>query len=315
MIHHHILVLMFSPSCRITPPEYDLPAPISESYQLLKRQGRPHWARHASSSSPRKQVKKGFFNTRTRRKGKPAVSLTLWKAQHNRLSIVHRSSVGSILIASSAQLRVEDDGRSGGENCFDTQQEKHDTGLAKSSCNPLKIKITTILHIIAIQWQWTEQLNGKAIDSFWSKPSLRLAKGSAVAGFIPIHNQPTLPQDSSDLENQIRMILFFFIVSFHRQFQVFHGYEVELTVQSFTQTCFLSSFFVGSVTQLLASGDLRQVKRFKLNLWNRDFAIETNCKNMCIAHIFAHCAINISQLWKSTKDESDAWIDLLRLPI
>ena len=30
----------------------------------------------------------------------------------------------------------------------------------------------------------------------------------------------------------------FFNVSFHRQFQVFHGYEVELTVQSFTPNLF-----------------------------------------------------------------------------
>ena len=169
--------------------------------------------------------------------------------------------------------------------------------------------------MITIQWQWTDQLNGKAVDNFWSKSSLRQAKGSAVAGLIPIHNQPTLSQDCSRLENQIRMILAFSIYHFIASFRFFTAIKWNWPSRVLAQTCFWSSFFVGSVTQLLASGDLRQVKRFKLNLGNRDFAIETNCKNMCIAHIFAHCAINTSQLWKSTKDESDAWIDLLRLPI
>ena len=98
MIHQHTLVLMFSPSYRITPPEYDLPAPISESYQLLKRQGRPHWARHASSSSPRKQVGKGFFNTRTRRKGRPAFKSPTQLA-FDRSSILGGRSVRSLLPA------------------------------------------------------------------------------------------------------------------------------------------------------------------------------------------------------------------------
>ena len=42
--------------------------------------------------------------------------------------------------------RSKDERRSGwGQNCFDTQQEKHDTGLAESSPKPLDLRISLLL--------------------------------------------------------------------------------------------------------------------------------------------------------------------------
>ena len=64
----------------------------------------------------------------------------------DRSSILHTRPVRSLFPVFG--WRNKDERRSGsGQNCFDTQQEKHDTGLAKSSPKPLDLRISLLLTI------------------------------------------------------------------------------------------------------------------------------------------------------------------------
>ena len=84
-----------------------------------------------------KRVYIGFHTT-----GRKCGQLTF-----DRSSILpHHTRIVRSLFPVFGRRRSKDERRSGwGQNCFDTQQEKHDTGLAESSPKPLDLRISLLL--------------------------------------------------------------------------------------------------------------------------------------------------------------------------